>query len=143
METAQRTAETVFGSMNSAHAQEYLEDNEDDDVESDSSDDSGSADSLLSQKSSGHVDAKPVQGNGQTGHVASRSKVGSMEFPTLALTEEQFGMIDALDKVGFKKYPVHIHDVSHTHAAIIVRMQKDSFREGKIVIGHWLKNFEV
>ena len=44
--------------------------------------------------------------------------------PTLRLTEEQFAIIDSLDKVGFKKYRVYISKVRHTHAAIIVRMKR-------------------
>lgn len=30
-----------------------------------------------------------------------------------------------------------------SHAAIIVRMQKPSFDEGKVVVKHWLDEFEV
>jgi hypothetical protein len=66
-----------------------------------------------------------------------------MEFPTLALTAHQFAMIQALDDVGWKKHPVWIHNVRHSHAAIIVRMNRKSFDEGKIVVGHWLSQFEV
>jgi hypothetical protein len=66
-----------------------------------------------------------------------------MEFPTLALTAHQFAMIQALDDLGWKKYPVWIHNVGHSHAAIIVRMNRKSFDEGKIVVGHWLSQFEV
>lgn len=36
-----------------------------------------------------------------------------LEFPTLALTPAQFSMIQALDNVGFKKYPVYIHKHRH------------------------------
>ena len=65
-------------------------------------------------------------------------------WPTLALTEDQFAMIDNLDTyVGFIKYPVHILKVQHTHAAIVVRMAKDSFKEGHAVSAHWAKCFEV
>lgn len=67
----------------------------------------------------------------------------ALEFPTLALTQDQFKMIEALDNVGFKKYPVYIHNHRHSHAAIIVRMDKKSFNEGRIVIKHWLDNFEL
>jgi hypothetical protein len=70
-------------------------------------------------------------------------KKRSLEFPTLALTQDQFGMIEALDNVGFKKHPVYIHNHRHSHAAIIVRMDKKSFDEGRIVIKHWLDNFEL
>ena len=70
------------------------------------------------------------------------------DFPILALTEEQFDMIENLDRLGFDKYPVHIQKVRHTHAAIVVRMQKplsgkDSFSEGKVVVKHWAEKFEV
>ncbi|KAI5369303.1 Putative alpha/Beta hydrolase, lipase [Septoria linicola] len=72
----------------------------------------------------------------------------SHDFPILALTEEQFDMIENLDKLGFAKFPVHITKVRHTHAAIVVRMQKplsgtDSFSEGKVVVKHWAERFEV
>ncbi|OQE47413.1 hypothetical protein PENCOP_c001G00098 [Penicillium coprophilum] len=60
--------------------------------------------------------------------------------PKLALTDEQFGIIDSLNSVGIRKYPVHIQTHHHSHAAIIVRAEKDGFREGKMVIKHWLDN---
>jgi hypothetical protein len=66
-----------------------------------------------------------------------------LTFPTLALTEDQFKMIEALDNVGFTKHPVYIHNHRHSHAAIVVRMNKPSFNEGKVVIKHWLDNFEL
>ncbi|KAF9637659.1 protein of unknown function DUF676 hydrolase-like protein [Lasiodiplodia theobromae] len=67
-----------------------------------------------------------------------------LEFPTLALTPAQFAMIQALDDVGFRKYPVYIHKHRHSHAAIIVRkLNKPSFDEGKLVVKHWLSEFEV
>lgn len=61
------------------------------------------------------------------------------QFPILALTRSQFEIIDSLDSVGFRKYPVHIHNARHSHAAIIVRMPKKRFDEGKIVVNHWLE----
>ncbi|KAK6514421.1 hypothetical protein TWF506_008814 [Arthrobotrys conoides] len=67
------------------------------------------------------------------------------EFPTLALAQHQFEMIDSLDSLGFKKFPVHIQKVKHSHAAIIVRNPKnEGFSEGKMVVKHWLdRQFEV
>jgi len=56
------------------------------------------------------------------------------------LTPEQFAIIDSLNEVGIKKYPVHIQKNRHSHAAIIVRSAKDSFAEGKLVMKHWLDN---
>ncbi|KXL45517.1 hypothetical protein M433DRAFT_134618 [Acidomyces richmondensis BFW] len=65
-------------------------------------------------------------------------------WPILALTNEQFEMIDHLDQhVNFTKYAVHIQKVRHTHAAIIVRMPKESFVEGKEVSRHWVRNFQL
>lgn len=58
--------------------------------------------------------------------------------PTLALAPCQFDMIAALDGVGWRKYPVWIHKVRHSHAAIIVRTDKPGFSEGLIVLKHWL-----
>jgi len=66
-----------------------------------------------------------------------------LPFPILALTEGQFGMIDSLNDVGLIKYPVHIQKVRHTHAAIVVRSDRESFAEGRVVCSHWAKNFEL
>ncbi|OJJ76002.1 hypothetical protein ASPBRDRAFT_192179 [Aspergillus brasiliensis CBS 101740] len=68
----------------------------------------------------------------------------TQEFPTLALTPEQFSIIESLNSVGFRKHPVYIHNHRHSHAAIIVRMPKPGFEEGKVVIKHWLEQvFEI
>ena len=66
-------------------------------------------------------------------------------FPLLALTKEQFQMVEALDELGFVKYPVHISKVRHSHAAIIVRHKSRirDFSEGKTVVRHWIENFEL
>ena len=118
--------------MNSAHAQEYLEDNDD------SSDETAA---LLVKHT---TDEKQSQATDSGESLGLAEEAKSMpEISTLALTSSQFAMIDALDGVGFDKFPVHIHDARHSHAAIIVRMQRESFREGKIVVRHWLERFEV
>ncbi len=66
------------------------------------------------------------------------------QFPQLALTDDQFAMIANLNKVGFRKYLVHIHKVRHSHAAIIARSKSDGYVEGRVVVGHWLeKEFEI
>ncbi|CAI7643208.1 unnamed protein product [Penicillium crustosum] len=81
---------------------------------------------------------------GANGGPASARRLSTMEgsthYPTLALTHEQFGIIDSLNAVGIRKYPVHIQKHHHSHAAIIVRVEKEGFREGKIVMKHWLDN---
>lgn len=58
--------------------------------------------------------------------------------PTLALAPYQFRMIQSLDSLGWRKYPVWIHQDSHSHAAMIVRWDKKTFAEGKVVLRHWL-----
>ena len=66
------------------------------------------------------------------------------KFPALNLSPDQFEMIENLNRAGFKKYAVHIHNCRHTHAAIIVRSNQRRFDEGKLVIKHWLEEeFEV
>lgn len=57
--------------------------------------------------------------------------------PTLALTPEQFEMIRSLDALKWRKYPVWIHRDRHSHAAIIVRMEKRTFDEGWVVLRHY------
>lgn len=124
--------EEAFESVNAGQEQEYLPDGSEemvDAIEEPSSPriqdrDRPSLDRTLSEKSSSESElTKPRQ----------------PEFPTLALTSAQFAMVNALDDIGFRKYPVYIHKVRHTHAAIIVRMPKDNFEEGKVVVMHWLQ----
>lgn len=73
----------------------------------------------------------------------SSKKGDKVDFPTLALTPEQFKMKENLDAVGFKKYPVHIKKANHSHAAIVVRMQRPGFGEGRVVARHWVERFEI
>ncbi|KAL1979768.1 hypothetical protein VTN96DRAFT_5220 [Rasamsonia emersonii] len=69
---------------------------------------------------------------------SAQADTSTSELPLLALTPAQFAIIDSLNSVGFHKYPVYIHKHRHSHAAIIVRMPKKGFEEGKIVVKHWL-----
>lgn len=57
--------------------------------------------------------------------------------PTLALKPSQFEMIDSLNSIGWRKFPVWIHKVRHSHAAIIVRMDREAFSEGRVVMRHF------
>ncbi|KAL8893720.1 MAG: hypothetical protein Q9192_004989 [Flavoplaca navasiana] len=118
---ARSAAGGAFRRVNSAHGQDYLPESPDDD--SDNVD--ASAEDLPKLE-------------------LKRTSSRKADFPTLALSDEQFEMIRNLDNVGFKKYPVHIKNHRHTHAAIIVRMQKPGFDEGKVVVRHWLdETFEL
>ncbi|KAI0450296.1 putative serine esterase-domain-containing protein [Xylaria acuta] len=115
----QGTVEDVYENLNNSQKQAYLT----------ASDDEG-FDSALDPAESDIPDLERQQSQPRS--------------PTLALAPCQFDMITALDSVGWRKYPVWIHKVRHSHAAIIVRTDRPSFSEGLIVLKHWLdKEFLV
>lgn len=60
--------------------------------------------------------------------------------PTLALAPYQFEMINSLDTLGWRKYPVWIQKHRHSHAAMIVRMEKKGFAEGWVVMRHFVES---
>lgn len=132
---AQSALEEVFEHANAHQGPAYL----------------SSTESELSDPSESKIinPAKFHKRKGSLGSIASKksrraSSDAKHHSPKLALTPEQFAIIDSLNDVGFTKYPVYIHKDRHTHAAIIVRSPKDSFYEGKIVMKHWLdKEFAV
>lgn len=126
--------EDAFENVNSAQEQEYLPEGSEEIAtgagpSSLSILPSESSESLLSEKSAINTPKKDISASER-----------SPDFHTLALTPVQFGMIKALDDVRFRKYPVHIHKSSHSHAAIIVRSPRPAFEEGKVVVRHWLEN---
>jgi hypothetical protein len=126
--------EDAFENMNSAQEQEYLpEGSEELAAAGDSTPSSpflSRADELLESEKSDTESLKKE----------SLTSERLPDFPTLALTNDQFAMIKSLDDVGFRKYPVHITKSSHSHAAIIVRTPRSAFEEGKVVVKHWLDN---
>lgn len=123
IQAVRREAEGMYENANHAQGQDYL---------SDDSDRVGPPTQPIRKSSDSDADSVKEQKDSMT-----------LEFPTLALTQDQFNMIEALDNVGFKKHPVYIHNHRHSHAAIIVRMDKSSFDEGRIVVKHWLDNFDL
>jgi len=107
------TVEDAYETLNSSQRQSYLA----------NSDDEG-FDSELDPADANMIDIERRQSHPR--------------LPTLALAPSQFKMITDLDKVGWRKYPVWIQKVRHSHAAIIVRSEKESFSEGYTVLKHWL-----
>lgn len=81
------------------------------------------------------------QGRGQgsaLGHEESQKLYPAKHiFHILALAPYQFCVIDTLDRLGWHKYAVHIPR-RNSHAAIIVRNQKQGSSEGYDVFRHWL-----
>jgi hypothetical protein len=129
----------MFENMNNHHEQEYLPAGSEEMAQSDSP--------LLSPRPVSSPSVEKSALNGDIGldpaepSASKATKPPHLDFPTLALAPDQFAMIQSLDDVGWKKYPVHIHSVNHSHAAIIVRTNRASFKEGKVVVQHWLDNF--
>ena len=111
----QGTVEDVYENLNSSQKQAYL-----------TSQDEAAFDSMPDTAGANSFDLERRQ---TEPHV-----------PTLALAPSQFDMITALNSVGWRKFPVWIHKVRHSHAAIIVRTEKPSFDEGLVVLRHWLDN---
>lgn len=58
--------------------------------------------------------------------------------PPLTLAEHQLRIIKNLDDLGLRKFGVHIHLTSHSHAAIIRRSTAGRYKEGIQVVKHWL-----
>ena len=133
IENAQSAVEGAFGNINAGQSQEYLPESTEEVSAEEEREEPGP------EKAQGSDDAE------STAPLLTRTSTRSKaEFPTLALSPEQFAMIEALDNVGFRKYPVYIHQVTHTHAAIIVRTPRKEFEEGKVVMKHWIsEEFEI
>ncbi|KAH7025733.1 putative serine esterase-domain-containing protein [Microdochium trichocladiopsis] len=111
------TAEETYESLNTAaHEQEYL-------ASSDESEDESPA------RGFDKADAEIL---------SLERKQSHQPLPTLALAPSQFTMINNLDTLNWNKYPVWIHNVRHSHAAIIVRSEVARFKEGYVVLSHWL-----
>lgn len=89
---------------------------------------------------------KPASSSSSTPSVDSSSRLDPTsrpqsrrpDVPMLALMPDQFAMIESLDNIGWRKYPVHIHKARHSHAAIIVRSNRSGLVEGWAVLRHWL-----
>lgn len=119
MRELRATAEETYESLNNAaHEQEYL-------GSSDDSEDEARAQGF--DKEEAEIVA------------LERKQSHQQPTPTLALAPSQFTMINGLDTLEWRKYPVWIHNVRHSHAAIIVRSEVPRFKEGHIVMSHWLK----
>lgn len=129
--------EDAYGNLNSAQSQQFL---------------SAAPSTAGSSEDESGASGRPLMGN-QAAEKPSRSTtkgltngnpgtdVSPKDTPTLALAPEQFTIIRNLDSVGWRKYFVHIHKQRHSHAAIIVRRDKEDFSEGFVVLRHWLDEF--
>jgi hypothetical protein len=126
--------EEVFENVNARQEPSYLSSTEEDELSDSASEKVRTkVQSLDSAASSAGLDQPSNAYIGEGERITSHHH-------KLALTDDQFAIIDSLNAVGIRKYPVYIHNHRHSHAAIIVRVRKDGFDEGKIVMKHWLDN---
>ncbi|SCV02056.1 LANO_0F14884g1_1 [Lachancea nothofagi CBS 11611] len=65
-------------------------------------------------------------------------KLPSLEDLHLNLAPQQLKIIESLNKIPWRKFPVYIRDTVSTHACAIVRHKDPHFGEGKIVVRHWI-----
>lgn len=107
-------AEEAYEALNSSQRQEYLGPDDDDEDEAMNAEDR------------------------QT--ITRERRLSQPTQPTLALAPSQFYMIRNLDSLGWRKYPVWIHDTGHAHGAIIARIDKRRYDEGFIVTGHYAED---
>ncbi|KAJ5100327.1 hypothetical protein N7456_006379 [Penicillium angulare] len=128
VQDVQHVVEQVFENMNASQEPNYLSNSE-----------TEVSDSGPEKAGRSYT---PSRGGNDTQVESSSTRRSSTtpHSPTLALTPEQFSMIDSLNEVGIKKFPVHIQKNRHSHAAIIVRSTKPGLAEGKLVMKHWLDN---
>lgn len=129
--------EDVYENLNNAQSQEYLPVNQDG-VRSIQGEFIPRDEPLMVDESTEKLHSSTSE-TISGGHM--NSQFHQMEAPVLALTPEQFAMIQTLDDVGWRKYLVHIHKVRHSHAAILVRSDRQGFSEGYIVLRHLVEEF--
>lgn len=105
--------ESAYEALNSSQGQEYLGEDDDEDGEDEA------------------MNAEDRQ------MLTRERRLSQPTQPTLALAPCQFDMIRNLDTLGWRKYPVWIHETGHAHGAIIARIDKRKYDEGFIVLGHY------
>lgn len=123
--------EDAYENLNSSQNQEYL-------VAEGEGGSSSSGEEGAEEEEDGEMDESAAAGREILALERKQSRKQEGGFPTLALAPYQFAAVQALDKLGWRKYPVWIHKHRHSHAAIIVRTDKPGFEEGKVVLRHWV-----
>ncbi|RCK67782.1 hypothetical protein Cantr_03111 [Candida viswanathii] len=63
----------------------------------------------------------------------------SATFPPISLSKHQAYIVENLNKVGWKKYPVILRHTKATHSGAIVRQHDPNFDEGEVVVRHFIK----
>lgn len=164
MKNLQATADETFESLDNAHEPDHLayhEDEQDgqdaDDATADGRDEAAELDAQLAYDSEGQLSGATTVSTATTPDTTQKQPQKTqkhlpvtdadaqpeLELPqyrqTLALSSDQFAMIESLDKLGWRKYPVWIRKVRHSHAAIIRRRKEPAYDEGLIVLRHFVE----
>lgn len=76
--------------------------------------------------------------------ILARFEHNSNELPSLenfhlSLTPAQLEIIDSLNKIKWKKFPIYIRKTPSTHACAIVRHADPNFGEGEVIVRHWIE----
>ncbi|KAH8815957.1 putative serine esterase-domain-containing protein [Xylogone sp. PMI_703] len=125
--------EDAYENLNSSQNQDYLNEGSDEDE--------GEMSQLISKISESPLnepESSRLRSQSTLSEKDAEASDGQSDLPTLALAPYQFRMIKTLDSLGWLKFPVHIHKATHSHAAIIVRSDKEMLSEGRVVLRHWL-----
>ncbi|CAK7265454.1 hypothetical protein SEPCBS119000_001520 [Sporothrix epigloea] len=121
MKGLRETVEDTYEDVNAAHEPEFISPNESDS-------------DLESVTQAGRQQQPPLLGLD-----VAKAAPGALDGSLLALSADQFDMVDNLNSLGWRKYRVWIRNVRHSHAAIIVRHESPRFDEGKTVLRHFVK----
>ncbi|SCU86582.1 LAFA_0E01750g1_1 [Lachancea sp. 'fantastica'] len=71
--------------------------------------------------------------------VETTEELPSLENLHLDLAPAQVRIIESLNRIAWRKFPVYIRNTLSTHACAIVRHNDENFEEGKLVVSHWVK----
>lgn len=147
VEKAKQKVEEAYEEVGQVQGEEFLDSAnkklESNEEETEEDEEDPSMDELAATTSHDHAQAPAPDTYEEKAVEEKDLPKNDSDFPTLALTPEQFAMIDSLNNVGFEKYQVHIQKSRHSHAAIVVRTNRQSFDDGRVVTRHWLERFEV
>lgn len=124
----QHVVEQVFEGVNASQKPDYISSSEDQVSDS------------MPEKTSESIVPSSARNDAHVGLSEKPSNMTSVYLPKLALTPEQFEIIDSLKNLGIRTYPVHIHKSRRSHMRIIARSNEKKPGEGKWVMKHWLDN---
>ncbi|CAK7219104.1 hypothetical protein SBRCBS47491_003731 [Sporothrix bragantina] len=125
MKGLQETVEDTYEDVNTAHEPEFISPND--------------SDSDLESVAQGGKQQQPPLLKTDAAKSAAKSAADAPDGSLLALSPDQFEMVDNLNSLEWRKYRVWIRNVRHSHAAIVVRHESPRFDEGKTVLRHYVK----